>query len=809
MLREDFTEGWSCAPKIPAFAAMMGAPQPSPVHVPHDAIRDLPRDAGSPQGEHTGYYPGGIFEYSKDFDVPSEWEGQTLLVEFEAVYRDAVVRVNGSFAAQRPNGYTGFVVDIAPYLNYGSMNTITVDARADRDSRWYSGAGLLRPVHLARASSVHIVLDGVRISTPQVSQQMAIAEITTLVTNRDRLSHTVRVRTELLDAAGATVAVDDSPLTLLPGTDGRDRKRLSLPDPTLWSVDSPALYTVLTTITGDGDIADEETSAFGVRRIELDPSNGLRINGVMTKLRGCCIHHDNGPLGGISAADAEDRRIRILRAAGFNAIRSAHNPIARATLDACDRHGMLVMDELTDVWTQSKTDYDYATSFPEWWERDLEAMITKDFNHPSVIMYSIGNEIFEVGSPLGSTWGRRIAEAARLLDPTRFITNAINPMIASSHLLADYIQNPGDGADPIDVNTIMGSMEEFTRQLAASDLVANAIEESAAVLDVVGLNYGDSRYPIDAQRHPHRILVGSETFGPAIDSLWADVSTYSTVIGDFTWTGWDYIGEAGIGRVQYLDDDPDASQAVNGKYPHLLAVCGDIDITGHRKPLSYYRETVFGLRADPYIAVHRPQRHGQEFGATQWAWTDSVSTWAWDVPAGSPVVIDVYTDADEVELLLDGRSLGVEKVGTLRAFQARFHVSYEPGTLVALASAPGREDTSAVLRSAGATRNLQLTQETSSTAVGEHDFVAVEFRDENSTVLVDVDQVVSIRVDGDGVLAGLGTGRGATEERFNSDRCTTFDGRALVIIRRTGAGPIHLEATTDGVAATTTDIERL
>ena len=812
MIRQSFNTGWVVSPKAGFFDAMSGrTAEPQPVTLPHDAIRDLPRSADSDQGSHTGYFPGGVFTYSRTFDVPAEHREKVVVLEFEGVYRDAVVYVNGEFAAQRPNGYAGFAVALDAYLKYGEPNTVTVEARAHHDSRWYTGAGIYRDVHLLVADPVHIALDGVRVTTPDIDGDRAVVAVATTLRNETRHTRTVQVRTDLVDRAGTVVAGGTAPVTLLPNAEAVTRQRLRVPDPDLWGPDSPSLYEARTTVVDDGTTLDEETTRFGIRRLQLDPEHGLRINGVPVELRGACIHSDNGVLGAAAVTRADERRIEVLKAAGFNAVRSAHNLVSRAVLDACDRLGVLVMDELSDVWTEAKADFDYSLSFPEWWERDVEAMVAKDVNHPSVVMYSIGNEIFEVGSPIGSTWGRRLAEKVRELDDSRFVTNGINGFVASIERIREGMAAAAQSEQPRDVNTMMAQMMDLMSMIAASDMVSQATEESASVLDVVGFNYAGSRYAQDAAAYPNRVIVGSETYPGDIDTLWELVTAHPHVLGDFTWTGWDYLGEAGIGRVEHLPEGAVAAPTASGAYPYLTAGTGDIDITGHRRPASYYRETVFGLRRAPYIAVHRPQFHGQTTVQTPWAWTDSVASWTWDVPTGSPVTVDVYSDADEVELLLDGRSLGSAKVGDAKSFLARFETSYQPGELTAVAVVSGQERSRTTLRTA--TGPLALVAAADRPAIGADDadlaHVEITLQDAAGTVPTDHDALVTVTVEGPGVLAGLGTGRPRTEEAFGAASCTTYDGRALAVVRPTGPGDIRVTVTAEGLAPATVDLQAL
>ena len=345
---------------------------------------------------------------------------------------------------------------------------------------------------------------------------------------------------------------------------------------------------------------------FGVRTVTVDPRKGLRINGEPVLLRGACIHSDNGPLGAAAIGRAEERRIELLKAAGFNAIRSAHNPASPRSSTRATGSGMLVMDEAFDMWTRFKTPYDYAADFPQWWAADLESMVAKDRNHPSVIMYSIGNEIIEVGTPHGAAlgapdWRSTSARSTpRAWSPTastrssRCSTSCRSLLAAGERWPQRGDGRPGDGVDA---------------HLGRATPPPAARRSPAPPLDVLGLNYADGRYALDRDLFPHRVIVGSETFPSQIGRLWPLVLANPNVIGDFTWTGWDYLGEVGIGATAYAED-PDAVPALEREYPYLTAWCGDLDITGWRRPVSYYREIVFGLRTEPYIAVLRPEHHG-------------------------------------------------------------------------------------------------------------------------------------------------------------------------------------------------------
>lgn len=796
MIRIPLNEGWTAGPKLGAFEAATDATAPRPVRLPHDALRDLPRSADSDQGVHAGYHPGGVFEYAHTLEVPADWRDKIVLLEFEGVYRDATVRVNGDFAAHESGGYNAFTVALDPFLRFGESNRITVEARAHKDSRWYTGAGIYRPVHLIVAEPLHFALDGLRVTTPDIDAERAVVLVSADVVNDTRHTRRTRVAWTLTAPDGREVAVDSAPLTVPPGRTMTARARLAVARPELWHPDRPALYRAAVALHDEtGDRIDADAVSFGIRRLQLDPQHGLRIDGEVVKLRGACVHHDNGPLGAATFAAAEDRRVRLLKEAGFNALRSAHNPMSRAMLDACDRHGMLVMDELTDVWTRSKTSFDAAPTFADRWEHDVAALVAKDINHPSVVLYSIGNEILELGAPGGAMWSRRLADRFRELDATRFVTNGINGIIANLDRMSEAMAE-AEAADP---NTMMAEMGEQMALMNASTLVTESTEEPAAALDVVGFNYADSRYEMDAALFPHRVIVGSETFPAKIDVMWDLVTRFPHVIGDFTWTGWDYLGEAGIGRVDYTDEPGYRPTGTAGPFPYLTAECGDLDITGYRRTISYWREIVFELRTAPYLAVHRPQHHGRPTATTPWSWDDTVASWSWDAESGAPVTVDVYADADEVELFVNGASVGVASVGEEKAFRARFETVYRPGTVVAVARRAGAEVGRHELRTAG---EVALTARAEASEIGLDGlaYVPLVLADADGVVPCDRDLPVTVSIDGPGELAGLGTGRARTEESFAGPSVTTYDGRALAIVRPTGAGEITVTFSAEGLA---------
>jgi beta-galactosidase len=571
----------------------------------------------------------------------------------------------------------------------------------------------------------------------------------------------------------------------------------------LWNVDTPYLYTCRSKVMDGNNVLDDETNNFGILSFSLDAEEGLRINGEVVKLRGACIHHDNGVIGTATIERAEERRVEILKEAGFNAIRSAHHPMSKAMLNACDRLGMLVMDEAFDIWTQNKSNYDYALNFPAWWEQDIQAMVDKDFNHPSVIMYSIGNEIPETGSANGASWGRKLAEKIRSLDCNRYVINSINGMVSVMSQLQKLTQNSMTG----DINSLMANIDEVMKPIQSSEIVTNSTAESFAVVDIAGYNYADNRYVTDKELFPNRIICGSETFPKDIANNWKLVKENGHVIGDFTWTGWDYLGEVGIGKMEY--EETSNGEGMFGSFPWTAAYCGDIDIIGNRRPVSYYREIVFGLRKQPYIAVQRPKHYGKKPISTPWSWSDSISSWSWERYEGSPVKVEVYSDADEVELLVNGNVVGKAGTGGAHAFKAEFDTVYIPGEIVAVAYTDGKETGRYSLISAASQVNLQVEVDRVKIEADDDDlaFVKISLVDEKGILKPLADRKVSVKVEGAGILQGLGSGNPKTEENYFDSTHTTFDGQALAVVRPTANGIINVIVEAEGCITQSVKIE--
>ncbi|MFM9278810.1 glycoside hydrolase family 2 TIM barrel-domain containing protein [Paenibacillus jiagnxiensis] len=801
MIRTSFNDNWTVGSKNSFFSEKEIAKIPlKTVTLPHDAMieRNRKKPIEGDKGKSNfqiAFYPEGEYEYRKMFFVPEEHKDKRVTIEFEGVYMNAMVYLNGAFAGQQPNGYTNFYIKADRFLKYGEENEIKVISLNYKDSRWYSGAGIYRNTKLIIGNLVHIALDGVKISTPDIQADRAVVHVATVIENEGLHTRTVNVRTEIVDADGNIVGSDSATLTTFAGERAALRQRIYVRQPKFWSVEHPHLYTCRTRVMTENEQLDEETNSFGIRSLTLDPDRGLCINGEVVKLRGACIHHDNGVLGAATIERAEERRVEILKQAGFNALRSAHHPMSKALLDVCDRLGMLVMDESFDMWTSTKVDHDYALHFADWWEKDIQAMIDKDYNHPCVIMYSIGNEIPEAGRPIASVWGHKLAEKIRLLDSTRFVTNSIS-FVISVWDEVKKMMSANDAANNAGINTMMNNIGQAQAAITTSDLATIRTAESFGHVDIAGYNYAEARYLTDRELFPNRVIVGSETFPSLIDRNWKQVLENSHIVGDFTWTGWDYLGEVGIGRVKY--DPNDASFL--GAFPWLAAWCGDIDIIGNRRPVSYYREIVFGLRKDPYIAVQRPEHYGNHPLPTKWSWSDSVSSWSWNGYEGKPIRVEVYADADEVELLVNGKSAGKAAAGEEHRYKAEFDLAYEPGELVAVAYMDGQVIGRMTLHSA--TGDVQLKVEADRTEIAASDrdlsFLMISLVDGQGNLYNTADRKVSVQVEGPGVLQGLGSADPKSSENFFDTERTTFDGKALAVVRPKDAGMIIVTVTADG-----------
>ncbi|MGN1023260.1 MAG: glycoside hydrolase family 2 TIM barrel-domain containing protein [Lachnospiraceae bacterium] len=793
-----FNTGWRFQKMSGNFLAVSAGKAPAvslPVTLPHDAMAYEATTKETKNGSAVGFYPGGNYVYEKEFDLPQKRDAFHTVFLFEAVYGRTTVYINGEYAGEHAYGYTPFCIDADNYLHYGGKNKIRVVVKngMEPNARWYSGAGLYRDVWMLTSSGIFIPPYGLRVTTENADPEAAVIRVELAAENLLPERKKIQIRIEITDDRGQPAASEKLPLTLFAGGREEVSQRIFLEDAALWSPENPALYHCRAILEAkDGTPLDESTCTFGIRTLALDAKRGLRINGKETKLRGACIHHDNGVIGALSLPDAEDRRIQKLKEAGFNAIRSAHNPAGRALLDACDRYGILVMDELCDGWHEAKSDYDYTMDYERCWRQDLSEMIRRDYNHPSVIIYSLGNEIQEAGTGQGARQFRKMAEAARALDHTRYLTAGLNSFFVISdvipQLMGELMQAAAKGgklpqSDPsmtqaeLGYAVLKGPAADF---LCSHPTTSRRMEEIYSAMDICGMNYMTGRFASDHLQYPNRVILSTENFPSDIAKTWGIVLENPHVIGDMTWTGWDYLGEAGIGAFYY-----DGHTYIDGCYPDRLAYCGDLDILGNRRPLSFLREIVYGHRKEPYIAVQKVDHIGTHGISTPWALSDTLHSWTWKGLEGTPAKVEVYSPSEEVELLLNGTSLGRKPCGRATSCRAVFEVPYAPGTLEAVGYTKGQEDGRDRLVTAGDKVHLALTPEKTVLCANGRDlcYIDIALEDENGNLNCQQNTQIQISVTGAGTLEGFGGADPRPSYSYKGREVPIFEGRALAVIR--------------------------
>lgn len=742
------------------------------VAVPHDfsimdrADRSAPFDPDTVSGQDSGYLPGGTGWYRRHFTLTPTDASRIVRLNFEAVYMNADIWVNGEHLKKHRYGYTAFSVDLTGKIHPGSNVIVVRIDHADPSSRWYAGSGLLRPVALELLDPIHIEPESVFVSTPVVAEDRSVVSVNATIANRSSKAQSAEWLARVVAASGETVAEARQTHTVPAGAHAERSQELIVAQPRLWSPDSPELYTLVQEVRIDGATVDERRTRFGIRTVSLDATYGLRINSRRVLLRGGNIHHDNYMIGAAGVPDADARKVALMKAAGYNAIRNAHNPASQATLDAADELGMLVIDEAFDSWNKSKKPQDYSRFFAEDWQQDIDSMVVSDRNHPSVLFWSIGNEIPEDGTPEGVETGRKLAERVRRLDPTRPVTQGIN-------------------ADP----------PKSTNQ--------------AAVLGVVGYNYHAHVFAKEHERLPRVAMYTSESTSKDLFTYWRAVESMPWVIGDFVWTAVDYLGESGIGWMGYSQDWQKL-----GPYPWHLAYCGEIDATGRMRPAAYYRQVVWKTGASPISAFVRqpqgtedlPDRHVYPIVPPHldWSLDDVHPSWTWPGQEGRRQEVVIYSEFPEAELFLNGKSLGRKPVGEDSQYKVAYQVPYAPGRLLAVGYRDGREAGRWELRTAGQPAAAVATADRSRLTANGEDlvYIAVELHDADGTPIYarKDDRQIRVRVRGAGTLAGIGNGNPIDVSSFQSGERRTFHGRAVAVVRAgTRAGPIVVDIEAGGL----------
>lgn len=760
------------------------------VTLPHDAMLAEPRTALSAGGTNTGWYEGYDYEYRRTLTVPENELADTHILEFEGVYHNAEVWLNGQKAAFRPYGYTNFYVDCAPYLHAGENELRVIARNADQpNSRWYSGAGIYRPVQLWTARSAHIALNGVKIRT--LSLDPAVVE--------------VRVKTTAPGTVRLTV--DDLPV-VQQESDGEAVFTLTLDNARLWTPETPNLYTCRVSFADD-----EVTETFGVRKVEWG-TDGFLLNGKRYIIQGACIHHDNGLLGAVCDPDAVARKVRLLKENGYNAIRSAHNPCSKVLLTECDRQGMLVMDEYIDHWYIHKTEHDYVDYFNDWWHQDLTDMVEKDYNHPCVVLYSTGNEVSETAQKRGIALTKEMTAFLHGLDDSRPVTCGVNIFFNFLSSIgfgvysdekakkeaerAEKAKQRGEKAAKKKAvgsqffNNLAGLLgDEFMKCGATLHGCDVKTRDAFANMDIAGYNYGIYRYKHDLKKYLQRLILGSETFCNDAYKFRELAKQEPRLVGDFVWAGMDYLGEVMVGSWEYAD----YAETFDGGPGWVSAGSGRIDLTG--KPLGEALYTRVALEADngPYIAVCPVNHTGDRHSPSAWKMTNAMPSWSWTGCEGCKANVEVYARAARVELVLNGHTVGSK---TLKNdCLARFSIPYESGTLEAVSyDAADHEIGRCKLQSAGGTTCLTLDAEEPTVKPGRLCYIRLRYTDENGITKPLARGNIQVQVRG-GTLVGLGSACPFNKHSYLDSETDTYYGEALAIVRM-GDGEAMTIAASDG-----------
>jgi beta-galactosidase len=720
-------------------------------------------------GVSTGHVKGGTGWYRKHFIPDDSYRMKNVSVCFDGVYMITTVWVNGKKAGDHFYGYTPFSFDISGLLIPGSDNVIAVEVKnPGKNSRWYSGSGIYRHVWLTITNPLRIAENGLYVTTNLLSKNTAQIRLSVKLKNSGHENSEGKLVTFISDTDDRVIDKTEKSIEIEPDGTLSVEQSLKITQPSVWSVDNPHLYRATSQVVVKGKIIDSYSVPFGVRTLDFSAGKGFRLNDIPLELKGACMHHDNGLLGSAAFDRAEERRIEIMKANGYNAIRTSHNPPSKQFLDACDRLGMLVIDEAFDMWEHPKNPSDYSNYFKNNWKNDLQSMILRDRNHPSVIAWSIGNEIYERADTSGQRIAGQLVRVVKSLDSSRPVTAAI----------CLFWDHPG------------------------TDWSASA--KAFASLEVAGYNYEWREYENDHKKYPDRIMAGTESFPMEAFENWQQVEKDSWVIGDFVWTGMDYLGESGIGHVYY--DKKDASFSM--PWPWYNSWCGDIDITGQKKAQSYFRDVVWG-RSNLEMAVHAPLSAGEMESISMWGWPAEYQSWTWPGEEGDTLQVSVYSRCQEVRLELNGKVIGQKQTSDETRLTAKFTVPYSPGELKAIGIINGNEVATKVFKTAGKPSHLILTADRTHINADRNDlaYVSVEVRDKDENLIPNTDISVKFTVSGGGELLASGNAAPDDMHSFRKPECRTFNGKCLAIIRPySKAGSIKVNAETAGLPDATIEI---
>ncbi len=740
------------------------------LNVPHDFSIEGRFDQNNPAGTGGGALPGGVGWYRKTFTIPAASKGKSIFIEFDGVYRNSEVWINGQYLGKRPYGYSSFRYELTPHLNYGDQkNVIAVKADNSQqpNSRWYSGSGIYRNVLLTTVDPVHVDHWGTWIQTPEVNERSAKVVIETTVRNQSTADITTKVTTILYDPRGREVARTSSSSTAAKDGVGKVVQEFSIKNPSLWSPDNPSLYKAVSQVAANNRIVDRYETPFGVRYFNFDPAKGFHLNGKQLKILGVCNHHDLGSLGAAVNRRALERQMEILKEMGANSIRTSHNPPTPELLELADKMGFIVMDEAFDIWKKEKNKFDYHLDWDEWHKRDLEDLVLRDRNHPSVIIWSIGNEVAEQwgNMPEAGIISKELTAIVKNLDPTRPVTAACNTVIADNKLITE------GNLDLVGINYSHANWEKLPQWFPNRPIILTETNSALAMR-------GSYDLPSDViKRMPERwdlpLKNGNADFscssydncstpwGSTHAETWRLVKKHDYLSGMYIWTGWDYLGEP----TPY-------------PWPAISSYFGLIDLAGFPKDTYYFYQSEWTTNPMLHLFPH-------------WNWKQ-----------GSEVDVWAYFNGDEVELFLNGRSLGTKRKGT-DEFHVMWRVPFEPGVIKAVSRRNGKVELTKEVRTADDAAKILLSADRQTIKADGNDlsFVTVKVVDKNGTTVPQADNVISLDLEGLGFVAGLDNGNQVSHEPFKTNRKKAFHGQLMALIQSNGKpGKITVRARSEGLA---------
>ncbi|REG99456.1 glycoside hydrolase family 2 TIM barrel-domain containing protein [Flavobacterium aquicola] len=715
--------------------------------LPHDWSVEGNIDLKNPMGNDGGYFPSGIGWYRKSFELPAFYQNKKLTLYFEGVYMNSEVFINGVSVGVWPYGFSTFYYDITPYIKPGQKNVVAVrvDNSQQKNCRWYTGSGIYRHVWLLTTDSVHINPWGIAVTTPEADTEKCNVKIATVLKNESKSDQALSVRTKILHK-GRLIASNFQKIVVKAQNEKEVQQTILLKNPKLWSPQSPELYQAEVTVFNDKKEVDKQEVAFGVRTIGYSAENGFLLNGEEIKINGGCVHHDNGSLGAASYDRAEYKKAEALKAAGFNAVRTSHNPPSEAFLDACDKIGLLVMDEAFDGWREAKNKYDYSIYFDKWWQKDIEAMVLRDRNHPSIVFWSIGNEIIERKKPEAIETAKKLAGLIRKIDSSRPVTSAMTTWDKDWEIF-----------DPL-----------------------------FEVHDIGGYNYQMHHAAEDHKRVPSRVILQTESYPRDAFTNWKAVHDNKYIIGDFVWTAIDYLGESGIGRYFYKGET-EGEHYERDIFPWHGAYCGDIDLTGWRKPISHYRDLLYNENKKLYMAVKEPNGYFGEIKETLWSVWPTWESWNWPGHEGKNIEVEVYSRYQSVRLYLNGTLIGEQFTTEKEQFKAVFSIPFTNGEIKAVGVNDGKEIESAFLKTSGKASKISLKADHYKINADGQDlsYITIEITDENGIKEPNAENELSFEIEGPGTIAAVDNANLQDTNSYVLNKRKAWKGRAIIIIKST------------------------